>query len=562
MQSLTFTVDGVDRSPEYLGIRNVGGIRIERRNQEPDRVSLEFGASVADEPPWDFEEEVKVKVDGALVFTGYAQNPAITGDAGDEGRTLELLGQWWKLDRLMFLNFPPPPWNYTTSEISGRRTMFVDDNGDAMSTKQMMLELLTYARNKGAISGWSGLDTMDADMYPAPEQVVDRSVAECIRSVLRFHLEMAVSFGAGKTLTLRKRNRHVRTYSLGAAPLATVEMRNREDLAPSGVWIRYEDRGSAQSSTGLKTIRGKDSYPEGHATRPDGIGVLFETIQLDPGEPIPAGVARRYYKMFRDYAMVEGTVELLAEDADFTHLPGDTVKINGTIAGHNNLTALVQGVSLTPGLGRTMLKLGMPDYLDLRGYIDILRLRRRRTRDDLDGDKREPVDPPSTPLTCYLDYVDNKAVLRVTAGEVSDGTNARVPTWDSGSTPLDAAVAPYTLIGEGADFDVWLFVEFTPEAYQFSGTDANGNAVTEWLGVGAGDVDAARILFAVASNYRAPEVDPDSGQITSGRFYRKIGHVSWPAGAVQPTITAIHTGNVQVMHVPPARLFFFESNGQ
>lgn len=557
---ITLTQDDADCTPAALGIRN--DITVERNNQEPDRVVLSLLADVDAASLWTFGEKVTIKADGAPIFKGYAQKPSVTGSEGDESRTIELLGEWWQLDRLQYVYYPPGNSNPFYADISGRRRMYVDQYNNAMTSRAMLQELVNYAQQRGIAVGSEQVGAMDEDLYPPAEEVVDRSVAELLRMVLRYHLEIALRFTRQGVFSLAKRGHAVTTYTIGEAPLVSFALRSREDLAPSGVFIRYEDRGSAQSASGLKTLRGNDFFPGG--ARPGEPGVITETVQIEPGEPIPAGLAHRYYQMFRGVNEVyEGEIVLKSEECDTEHLPGDTIKILGGVNGRNEITAFVQSVREHLNSGTTTLTVGLPAYLDLRSYLDLRRLRLMRTRDANDGDTfRTTVNVPTTPLTCYQDWVDNVPVLRVTPGEVTNGQEAMVPTWDTSSTPLTSTPAPYTAILPGVDYDVWLFVEFEPDTRQFGGTDADGVPVVEYLAVGTGTIERAQIKFNVSSDFRAPVVDPESGFVTSMRFYKRIGHVNWTAtGQPVPTVSAITTGDMQFMFVPPAHMYVFNNNG-
>ena len=556
--TFTFThrVSGVATvsSAESLGIAS---LNITRESQQDDVAALEIRAAVDDPDIWSFGEEVTIRRDGAVIFVGYAQPSTISGGPDNESRTVELRGPWWKLGRLQFIipapGVPAPEYE----QFSARRQLFTRDNGDPMTTREMMVEVLEYAKGKGVISGYTGTNDLEDSIYPAPEESVDRSIAEVMQTVLRFHLDVAVYF-TGRVINLKRRGLSLQTYEVGTPPLSSVDVSLRTDLAPEGVWIRYEVRRALQLPSGYKSAFHTDAWP-GHA-KPGDEGVVFETIQLDAGDEVPSGLARRFYDMWRNPPIAEGTIVFRAEECTTLITPGTTLNITGYQHSAAAMKAFVQTVQEDHNAGITTCTVGLPAHLGLRDLLDLIRLHRRRVADNQIGDPPlATVEVPDTALTPYMDYVERVPVLRVTPGEVRDGINALTPTWDTSSTPLDATEAPYTALLLGADFDVYVYVEFTPEAVQFDVEDAAGDSFQEWLGVGTGTLDDVRIKFS-PSGARAPEVDPSSGSTTSGRYFFKIGSVVWPSGDPLPTVTVTRRGSLQIMHVPPARMFIFTVN--
>ena len=546
MSEFTFSWNHEEETQEDLRIHSV---RIRRASQKDDELSYVRQAEVDAEALWSFGQEVTVRRDGEIIFVGYAQPEEISGGPDDESRSGSLMGMWWKLGRTQFLSPAPGVDNPTSEEFTTRRQLFVSATGGEMTSREMLTEVLLYAKTKGVILDYSGVEQIEDGIYPAAEESVDRSLAEVIQSCLRYHLDCVVAF-TGRLLVIRRRGVTRSTWAVGTAPFTALDLQVRHDLAPSGVYIRFEQKGAVQTTSGYKEAVYLDWWP-GTAHIGDE-GVVMETMQLEAGDSVPAGLPRRYMEMWTNPPVVEGTLTFEGAECDTGLLPGHTINVTGAAEEFRRMDAFIQSVDENHERGLTKITVGLPSHLGLRQFLDVIRLKRQRVKDNELGDPPGGVEVPTSPLTCYIDMVERLPVLRVTSGEVSDGENSRVPTWEFSSTPLSSL--PYALLERGASFDVYLFVEFKPDATQFVVQDELGNSSVEWLGIGVGEITAARIVFSV-TNARAPEVDPENGDVTSGRYYFRLASVTWPLAAAMPTVTLVRTGNLQFLHVPPARLF-------
>src|SRR5436189_5357845 len=196
-----WTFNGV--SPKDRGI---GRPVIERHNLARDVCRVKVNRNIDIDSPWEHGERVVVKRDGNRVFTGYAQAPSLNGGASEESHAIEIFGPWWNLERLIFTQVATdssslaPVSDPTPQQVSGRRRLFVGaTDGLGMTTRAMLQEVLFYARFKGAITNWDGIQEVDDGVYPESEETVDRSVAEIIRTVLGYHLDVATYFDGSET---------------------------------------------------------------------------------------------------------------------------------------------------------------------------------------------------------------------------------------------------------------------------------------------------------------------------------------------------------------------------
>lgn len=541
---------------EALGIKST---TIERHNQAADVCRLTLNSDVDAAALWDFQAEVEVKRDGNVIFTGYAQPPAQAGEDSAEWHEVEILGPWWRLERAVMVQGAPSVTAPAITEIAGRRRGFVSTtDGTAMTTRQMLIEVLEYARGRGFIAGWSGIEDVDDTIYAPAEEWVDRSVAEVLRAVLRYHVNVAALFDGGKTLRLRKRGAHAHLldYTFGEPPLASASTKLRSDLAPRGVFIRYERRRATQSASGYKDFLGYDVAQQvGEISiRPGDDGVITDTVTLEPDEPQPQNLAAQWLRMFSQPVVIEGTLTFKDEECDTGILPGHSISVDRVGRDAAISQAFVQSVTENVESGITTVEVGLPAHLGLNEFIDLVRRKHWRTRDDTDGDPPRSVEAPSTALTPYLARnASNLWVLRVSDGTVSDGLTERTPEWLSLSTQLDALVPPEIVLVRGGEFNVYLLMEYTPTALHFTVLDEDGDNVTEYGFDEEGTLDRASVQITLSAA-RAASVNADSGAVVSGRFYIKIGSVYWALANAEPSLSVSRTGNFQVMHRAPSRL--------
>lgn len=550
----TWTFNNV--SPKDLGI---GLPVIERHNQARDVCRVKVNRNIDIDPPWEHGERVVVKRDGNQVFTGYAQAASLNGAASEESHAIEIFGPWWNMERLIFTQVAldselAAVSDPTPEQISGRRRLFVGAiDGLPMTTRAMLQEVLFHARLKGAIVNWDGIQEVDDGVYPEPEEAVDRSVAEIIRTILSYHLDVATYFDGAETLRLKKRTSPRESFALGSPPLVSCKVKLRRDLIPEGVYIRYEQRRANASPGGYKDLVGFDLWPLNAV--PGEIGMITETVQLEPEEPIPAGVAKQFYLTLSSPPIVEGELEFTEEECGTGLHPGSTVKVSRPGRALQVRDGFVQSVVEDIANGGTTVTFGLPKHLGLDEFIDLMRRKQRRHRDDNVGDPPR-IEVPSTALTPYL-VTDERGrwVLRVSTGLVGDGNTDHVPTWESSSTPLDATVPPQALLAAGSAFNIYLKHEYTPHAMEYTVLDSVGSAILEFGFDDEGELDSVSVQFSNAGA-RAASVNPEGGAVVQGWFFRKIGRVEWPLGAALPTLSVSRTGNYDIMHRPPSRLSY------
>jgi hypothetical protein len=539
---------------ESLGI--IGSPVIERRNQDVDVCRIVLRKDIDIASPFAHEQRVVVTRDSTAVFTGFAQAPRLNGSAGNETHTVEILGPWWKLERLILVQ-PPPTFGLIVgaANLTGRRRMFIGTtDGRHLTTREMLTEVLDYAVNKGAIPSWSGILDVEDGVKPVGEEIADRSVAEILRNILRYHVDVATAFLGTQQLRLRRRGAHSRSFALGAPPLTDVRVRQRRDLIPAGVHIRYELRGNFQSMGAYKDPITVDRWPQNVV--PGQIGVISETVQLEEGEAVPQRIAKRFYDQFALPPIIEGEIEFTAAECTTDIFPGSSIWITKTASSTLVANAFVRSVKEDTNTGATSVEVGLPDHMGLDRWIDLIRQRHRRHRDDTDGDPLR-LEIPSTSLTPYLVLTEGgRYALRVTDGSVSDGAEEHTPKWEGTGLQLDDAEPPERVLPFGFNFDVWLLIEFRPTARQYTLQTNDGFAVQEWAADEEGEITRVSIQFA-KFNERVASVDPLSGAIVEGRWFRKLGRVTWGQGI--PVLSQRKIGSFQIVHRPPSRLLYIPS---
>jgi hypothetical protein len=557
-----------DQTPEALGITSM--VR-ERRNLDNDLVRLGFDKAIDLDSVFEHEDDVIIKQDGNVWFHGTAQPTAHVGTARDEVKYLDIMGPWWKLSRFVYPHIDPnaaTPGSVRAGdeEYSTRRVMYVDGATDeAMSTQEAMEELLDYADSKNLLTVGSGLNLL-GDLYPMRETMSNKTLAEVIRSIMRYHVDIGIywTYGIGApTINFKQRGSAPLSYAVGTPPLQQISpMVLRRDLAPSGVFIRYErslDGDGVLSSAGYRSREGADKYPSD--ADPDEENIMVATVQLGKAEPVPVGVAERYYKMFNDPPIVEGTLTFQAEDCTTGIKPGDTINITGAAPELVDEDCLVQSVVEDAFTGRTTVRLGMPRHMALQSMLDVV----KEVDYQREPDPVEVALPESQgPLCGYCERVGTNVVFRISQGVISTGeseTTDNVPKWEFTSTLLSAASPPGVTVAEGSAFDYYLYAEVNPVPETFTMLDADGDAVVEKQGIGPCDAVDLRMVFSPTAmgSPRAPELDPETGDVVqTGRYYFLFGSFAWPVGG-SPTVNPTRLGGYYLLHVPPNRLVLVPS---
>jgi hypothetical protein len=551
-----------DQTPKALGIE-----AFTRRSVNTGRVSLTISLKrdIDASALFTYKQAITVKKNGVNWFVGKVREPGDSGDTHYEGSVVFCENNWWELERTLYLLTYPPSESPTAANTGGRRTLFIGpDTNEPETTQQALERVLTYAAAKGLLTIGTGLTKLGS-VTPPRESLVDRSIADAIHAIMRYHVDLAL-YWDGNTINITERGDDILSYAVGTKPLASCSARIRHDLVPEGVIIRYEKAGDVQAVVGWRGSLTQDKWPG--SVEIDDTDILVETITLKEDEPTPSGIAKRYYDMLATSPLVEGELEFLDEDCGTGIRPGHTINITGGRAAWSTMKAFVQSVTESPMLGVTSVEVGIPGRLSAQDLLDLLRNQHRiRSRDLEASDNTDVADnlPASQgPLCGYCEMVGTNVVFRISSGVISTGeseTTENVPKWEFTSTLLSAAIPPGTVVTEGMAFDYYLYAEVDPVPETFAMLDADGNAVVEQQGVGPCDAVDLRMVFSPTAMGapRKPELDPETGDvIQTGRYYLRFGGFVWPVGGT-PTVNPERLGSYYLLHVPPSRLVLVPS---
>lgn len=548
----TWTINGSTR--DALGITRMTR---QRQSLAVDVLTLTFDDDVTASAVFATDDVITVLRDGVTWFSGKVL-PSKAASPGQHGGTLQVRGAWAELERTQFLHSR----GSGNANISGRVTMFADAAGEPETTVATINRILDYAEGKGIITKGSGWTTGNmGSLTPAMETSQDRMCAEMLQSAMRFHWDCAAYISGEKTLNVKQRGDSPKTLAFSS--IRDIDIRFRDDLIPAGVVIRYEDPEDAADEQGVREAVAVDAWPTDSDIGDPGVIAL--TVILAKGEAVPAGnVAKRWFQMISDVTIVEGSVTIEDEECGTGYVPGDTINVSGGNAAWAAMKAFVQGVIETPELGTTQLTFGLPGYLGVKEFADLLKTFHRMRQRDEDRAADETAittEVPTTPLTAYA-YYDNESAqwtFRVTPGVFSNGgvDPDVVPKWQYSSTPLDAAETPNALLSLGDSFNAWIYLELTPETEQVSLVDDAGDPFTEWRMTGLCTIEDLRVVFITGSPAaRAASIDVETGDVDdTARVYLHWASVAWPLDAAEPSVSVIRSGSQGVEWVPPQRVY-------
>lgn len=231
----------------------ISDINVDLTSQGADSASLFLDGKDYDSTDlWSYKDEVTIYRDGQAWFRGVVVSTPRSGRPDYEGAEYQLAGGWWWFENTAYLK----EWaSLTTTEVEGETVagsdsqylgyarLFIDNNGDGVSTSAALTELVNYAISAGVPVMLGSLPANT--IIPWPSDVRDASVAQVIQQILRWHPDVTPWFdystspptlnfderSGAETLTLNAdRNNHVRD----------VNIRSRDDLKPAAVCIHYE----------------------------------------------------------------------------------------------------------------------------------------------------------------------------------------------------------------------------------------------------------------------------------------------------------------------------------
>lgn len=551
-----------DQTLEELGVT---GFTRKRDASGRETLTLSFEREANEEPPVDYDGAVVVKKNGTTWFSGKALKPRQGTDENSAGGSVECAGPWRELERRYYLS----------QNQSSRVMLFVVPNGDGEgrtpeNTQATLSRVMTYAQTRGLLTVGSGLAKL-GDLDVPSETLVNRSIADAIATVMRYHADLALQWD-GTTLNIVQRGDEALTYTVGERPLSTHSVEVRNDLAPAGVIVRYEMSGSAETGSGDREAVHIEKWPlDTSISDPD---ILIETVTLSPEDATPSGLAKRYYEVLSTLPPAEGVLTLLDDHCDEEIKPGHTINLLGARAVFSTMQAFVQSVAETPLAGVTVIEVGLPPWMFLDGLLDTVKSQQKdRVKDELEN-APAPVQRPELPSSqgalcgyCEYDPTNGNVYFYVSPGTVFGGDIAQgevIPRWEGSSTPLNATSRPRALVVKGNAFDFWMEIEAEPKVSGFSMEDDEGVSFSEYRALGpmtitGGSNPNARVRFNTGAP-QAPEVNPFTGEVTKPlKVWMHLGRFDWPSGDDVPTIHMSRMGAIQLMNVPPLSFYQIKS---
>jgi len=552
-------------------------------------------ATLAEAVGFTYRQDVTIKRDGVIWFVGKIAKTPRWGEWGKAGSTIEVWDAWWDLSLLTY----EQAWNggVTTRILQNadKITEATDENGgvqigvgdwiryeyeggDPQDTKDELQNLLSFAKQRGVALQ---IGTLLTGYEVWPEEFVDRKVAELIIALLRWHPFAVTWFDygteGGPTLHVQTRGDTsvlVRlpdlSFNLSAGGQITVSHCDpRSDLVPPCILIRYE-----LQEDGEATIVHTDKAPAG-ATGKE-IGAFITTVTLGDGAAwdttpivgappppdgwtltrIPEDFAQRYYD---EYTLThDGEMEIAEENAGSTRYMGKCVNFSNGLAAWTTMRAPVQSVTVDLRFARTNIVFGSGNAIGIEDALKRLLRYRRPTNQGKRDTSTPPEDefaPAAGPLCAFCVRIDEDTVaMRVAPGIVADGIEETVPTFGDSGIALDAVVPPEIEVTEGALFELYLEVDWTPNVSAFTLLDDLGATFTEYRAVGTGTVNSTRIAFTV-SGAQPSIVNAATGEVTQDAvLFFHLGTFRWDVGQ-SPSYQPKRIGSVQVIHMPPERYY-------
>lgn len=557
---------------EELGIRMASRVLV---NQGIDKVVLEVvDATLAAAQLWAYGDEVLIKRGTERYFKGKVAKLPKWGESGAVGSTYEIWGPWWDLTRCVY----EQSWNgdLTSRVMLGARAVYGAGTGGgvelgetsdirygtdeptavAVNTAKELENLIDFA-------SWRGCD-LDRDELPTgidmfPEEYVDRSVADLIIAILRWHPYAVTWFdytSSTPELHIRVRAEMATVALSTSTDVESLQVASRDELVPPCIVIRYACKTERQY-----VLQYEDKYPA--LATGEELGAYIATVTLDEGEAwdigeapvgsyllsIPTGLAQHFYTSYND-VMYDGSLTVVAASVGATEYMGKALNLTGGLAAWGTMAAPIQSVTEDIGQGVTTLEFGSGENIGIEDLLKLKDLLRKRKPKAQKARDTSPAPPTGQgPFEIYTAKVGANWVVYVYPGIVTNGEP------DGEISVGDLAGA---LIGWGGALDRWLFVEIEPVMDSMVLLDADGDEFVEWRATASVTIVDTGIATSITQYgaARAPIVDYATGEITeTGRYYFYLGSCVFNTGAAAPTPSNTRSGNFTLMHVPPARLY-------
>ena len=256
-------VEGLDERP--LDQWGLASPQITRISQAPDTLSLTEPGGAYDAPPlWAFDDTLRLKRDGVVVFSGRVGSPARSGSERGESRSYTVLGPWSWLDQIVYQQL----WQTTngasatlTPERRSRIIVGQDDAGAKRDTAAEIVAAVQWAIDNGAAIA---IGTIDAGVTIPYQELVDVTCAELIRACLRWTPDAQAWWDYATTphptLHIRRRaNLAPATLALDPTIAGDLDIRSRDELRVPAVVLKYEQAHTVDGET--YTTTAIDKYP-------------------------------------------------------------------------------------------------------------------------------------------------------------------------------------------------------------------------------------------------------------------------------------------------------------
>jgi len=363
----------------------VGGWNIRTITRELNSLAvstLRFTIPVADvfaEPPFAFNDIVRLFRDGVCYFVGNVSAVTSSGSGESETYNVTVSDAWWLLERRVYQQLTvtkqgtPPA--ILSAVMSSRVVLGKDPWGNPTTTDQVIIDVLAQA-------GFASAPFVPALVQGYFVEARDISLAEAIRRMLAITPDTVgwfdYSTGSPVFYVRRRAALGLVPIDLNETPkrLESFSLVPRNDLLMRGVVLNYIT--TQQDAAGADWLQ----YTLDQAGATTGDAVLFSHIELaaqgtDRPEPVPVGLAANYFSCF-NVLQWEGELVFHQQDCANPAPLGSVVNLlNGRLA-WQGMNAVVGSTSEDLLNGRTTVTLGAPPSLGLGDYIDLMRSFRLR----------------------------------------------------------------------------------------------------------------------------------------------------------------------------------------
>jgi hypothetical protein len=290
-------------------------------------VAFAPGASVADDPLFDFEDKIIIRRNrsgsgtswsgGYVAFIGYAMSPRASQDGSGAGLVYEFLNAWYFLENTVFeqefASYDSGDLEYVfiTDVILFTKLNAITFLLEFQDSGEQIEEILQYASDQAVAAGFAQpyiIGTIDPDIpfpsYPVREMMCAAAVLKCLEASpdICCWFDYTTTLGSGPavpTPTVHFYKRATRTSKslaiLNGTDHKSLDIVPRYDLQVRAVNLQYKITGSDDGNVWISQGEAqRDKYgPNGanHASDPDrGLRVIRQTIDLQGNQTMTASI--------------------------------------------------------------------------------------------------------------------------------------------------------------------------------------------------------------------------------------------------------------------------------